>query len=97
MRYGAHEKRLLVEGLGVAIGEWIFAMNGPFLFNRFGLAVPEAATVGCLVGAALGYGCTRALIRLQTRKQGTSTVLRVSGHETRRTARGVARLLGKHA
>ncbi len=74
---------MLVAGLNIAIGEWIFGLNGPFFFNRFGLSVPVAATAGCLVGAALGYGCTRGWFRLRSQHHDLSTVLRITENEIR--------------
>lgn len=45
----------LVKGLGVVIGEIAVGVNGPFLFERFGLNVPVAIASGVLVGAAIGF------------------------------------------
>ena len=44
----------LIKGLGAIIGEIVFGVNGPFLFERFGLNVPEAIASGVLMGAAAG-------------------------------------------
>jgi hypothetical protein len=46
---------LLIKGLGVMIGEWIFGPSGPILFHGLGLGAPAAATLGVLLGAGLGY------------------------------------------
>ena len=46
-------------GVCVAIGECLFGVYGPFLFDhphRFGLPDAEAAAIGVLVGTAIGYG-----------------------------------------
>jgi len=80
---GLRVKPLLVGCLGMMIGVWIVAPNGPFLFSRFGLSVPVAATIGCIVGAALGYACTHALIHLRTRKDRVIPVLRITERELR--------------
>lgn len=50
------QKQILAKGLGVFIGECFLGLNGPFLFQRFGLNVPVAAAVGAVAGAILGYG-----------------------------------------
>ncbi len=52
------QSQLLAKGLGILLGEAVFAVNGPFLFCRFGLNVPLAAAAGCLVGAHIGYFVT---------------------------------------
>jgi hypothetical protein len=54
----------LANGIGIAIGECTLAVNGPFLLNRFGLNVPEAAAVGCAVGAAVGYGLANLAFKM---------------------------------
>ena len=51
----------LKKGLAVIVGEIVFGVNGPFLFERFGWNVPLAVTGGVLVGAAVGY-CVAALV-----------------------------------
>jgi hypothetical protein len=66
--FGSSQKKTLAKGLGVVIGECIFALNGPFLFGHFGLNVPEAASVGCLVGAAVGYGFADLFFRIRNRR-----------------------------
>ena len=64
-----NETSALVVGLGIAIGECIFGVNGPFLFSRFGLNVPGAAVLGVLMGAAVGYSVTTAVLRLHRREK----------------------------
>jgi hypothetical protein len=51
----------LKKGLAVTIGEIVFGVNGPFLFERFGFNVPLAVTGGVVVGAAVGY-CVAAIL-----------------------------------
>ena len=46
---------VFAKGVGVMIGEWLFAPNGPFLFHRIGLSNPAAVAFAVLVGAAVGY------------------------------------------
>jgi hypothetical protein len=64
-----NETSALVVGLGIAIGECIFGVNGPFLLSRFGLNVPGAAVLGVLMGAAVGYSVTTAALRLHRREK----------------------------
>ena len=64
-----NETSALVVGLGIAIGECIFGVNGPFLFNRFGLNVPGAALLGVLMGAAVGYSAMTAALRFHRREK----------------------------
>jgi hypothetical protein len=59
----------LIKGIGVAIGECIFGVNGPFLFDRFGLHNGSAAAIGVLVGAAVGYGVAFAALHVRYREQ----------------------------
>ncbi|HJT87371.1 MAG TPA: hypothetical protein VJ732_05930 [Bryobacteraceae bacterium] len=68
------ETPALANGLGVAIGECIFGVNGPFLFNRFGLNVPEAVATGCVLGAALGVAVAGILLRLGHKKPAPARV-----------------------
>lgn len=68
------EKQLLLNGAGVAIGECVFGLSGPFLFDRFGLNVPEGAAIGAAVGAFIGYGVVRMLLRYRNRQYGVSRV-----------------------
>jgi len=51
------------------IGEAVLGLNGPFLFQRFGMNVPGAAAVGALVGAVAGYQIAEALLRVRSRKR----------------------------
>jgi uncharacterized membrane protein YadS len=64
----------LIKGLAAIIGEIVVGVNGPFLFERFGLNVPEAIASGVLVGAAVGV-CAAAAI-LAVRHQEPATVRR---------------------
>lgn len=50
----------LIKGLGVIIGECVFGLNGPFLFERYGLSTPIAITAGVMLGAVAGF-CAAAL------------------------------------
>lgn len=50
----------LIKGLGVIIGECVFGLNGPFLFERYGLSTPLAITTGVMLGAVAGF-CVAAL------------------------------------
>lgn len=61
------DKRKLIDGLFVALGVTVFGLNGPFLFQRFGLNVPEAAAAGTVAGAVIGAGLARLLVRRATR------------------------------
>lgn len=67
VNFGSSQKKTLAKGLSILIGECVFALNGPFLFNRFGLNVPEAAAVGCLVGLAVGYWSVDLFLRIRNR------------------------------
>lgn len=68
MSYSAHEKMVLAGGLGIAAGEFVFGVEGPFLLTRFGLNPPEAAALGTMMGAAFGYGTANFLARRRSRK-----------------------------
>ena len=46
---------LLVKGLGTILGQVILGPNGPFLFHPLGLNMPEATTVGCILGGLAGF------------------------------------------
>ena len=83
-------RKELATGLGIAIGECVFAVNGPFLFNRFALTVPEAAAVGCVVGAAVGYGFADFAFRFRNGRHGVSSVTAVAEAEVK-TKRNAAR------
>jgi len=74
MNVFSSEKQLLIKGLGVAMGECLFGLGGPFLFDRFGMNIPEGAAIGCAVGAFIGYGVADMLLRQRNRKYGVSTV-----------------------
>ena len=45
----------MIKGLGVIIGQCVFGLNGPFLFERYGLSTPAAITTGVMVGAVAGF------------------------------------------
>lgn len=75
------EKQLLLKGAGVAIGECLFGLSGPFLFDRFGLNIPEGAAIGAAVGAFIGYGVTDALLRYRNRKYGVCEVPEITKRE----------------
>lgn len=74
MTYSPLEKRTLAKGFGVMMGEMIFGLNGPWSFHGFGLNIPEAAAVGWLVGAAVGYECVDAWLRMRRRRRDRSSV-----------------------
>ena len=59
---------LFAKGLGVMMGEWLFAPNGPLLFHRFGLGAPAAVTLAVLLGAAVGYVAASAAWNLHHRR-----------------------------
>lgn len=63
----------LIKGLGATVGEIVFGVNGPFLFERFGLNVPEAILTGVLLGAVLGVGGAYAGLAIRHRKPATAT------------------------
>ena len=69
MEQSANHTSALVAGVGIAIGECIFGVNGPFLFSRFGFNVPCAATLGVLIGAAVGYGVAEAALHIHHREK----------------------------
>lgn len=75
------EKQLLLKGAGVAIGECVLGLGGPFLFDRFGLNIPEGAAIGAAVGAFIGFGVTNMLLRYRNRKYGVSNVPEVTKPE----------------
>lgn len=62
------QRPTLLKGLGAIIGEIVVGVNGPFLFERFGLNVPEAITCGVLVGAAAGVCVTAAALAIRHRE-----------------------------
>ena len=61
------EKQVLLKGLIVTIGVVLCGLNGPWLFQRFGLNVPSAAAAGIVIGAAISYGFADAWVRSQNR------------------------------
>lgn len=67
-RVTSGQLQLLAKGFGMMMGEAIFAVNGPFLFCRFGLNVPLAAAAGGLLGAPVGYAFTALLLWVKNRK-----------------------------
>jgi zinc transporter ZupT len=64
----SNPSRLLAEGFGMMMGEAAFAVNGPWLFGRFGLNAPLAAAAGCLLGAAVGYVVAALVLQVRERK-----------------------------
>jgi hypothetical protein len=81
MSTSSTQKQKLAKGLGVALGECLFGLNGAFFFQRFGLNVPEAAAAGCLIGAAAGYGITEAILRTRNKKHPISYVPEITKPE----------------
>jgi hypothetical protein len=69
MKQNSANTSALVVALGIAIGEILFGVNGPLLFNRFGLNDPGAAAVGVLMGAALGYSVAAAALAVHRREK----------------------------
>ena len=63
---------LLVKGLAVVIAEIAFGVNGPFLFERFGLYLPLAIATAVVLGAAVGYGAAAVLLRVSHRDRAVS-------------------------
>ena len=70
------EASALILGAGIAVGEAFFAVNGPFLFNRFGLSDSVAAFTGVLTGAVIGFGVAAAVCRYRARE----AAVRGTGH-----------------
>jgi hypothetical protein len=68
------EKQQLIKALGIAAGEVVFGLSGPFSFYWLGLNVPEGAAAGSLVGAAIGYGFADMLLRFRNRQRGVPRV-----------------------
>ena len=58
----------LIKGLAAIIGEIVVGVNGPFLFERFGLNVPEAIASGVLLGAAVGVCAASAGLAIRHHK-----------------------------
>ena len=74
----------LVIGLSLIIGECVIGVNGPFLFSRIGMNVPESVATGVLVGATIGFGLAEAGLR----SLGRLAVLRNALHSEARGKRG---------
>lgn len=70
----APQKPALLKGLGVLIGECVVGLNGPFMFSRFGLNVPEAVATGVVLGAIVGY--TVAALGWQLRHRAPKPAMR---------------------
>ena len=62
------EMATAIRGVGIAIGECLFGVYGPFLFNRFGQSDPVSAIFGVLSGAAIGYVASATLIHFYRRQ-----------------------------
>ena len=60
---------LLVKGLAVIVAEIAFGVNGPFLFERFGLYLPLAIAAAVVLGAGVGYGAAAVLLRVSHRER----------------------------
>lgn len=65
---------MLVKGLAVVVAEIAFGVNGPFLFERFGLYLPLAIVTAVVLGAAVGYGAAALLLRLSQRDRRAAPV-----------------------
>lgn len=65
------------------MGECLLALAGPFLFQRFGLNIPEAATVGCVLGACLGFAAARGILRMLNTGFAPASVMEITKPETR--------------
>lgn len=94
---GPAQKKTLAEGLGIVFGECVFALNGPFLLNRFGFNVPEAAAVGCVVGAAVGYGFAEFFLRIRNSKYAVSSMPAVAEPEVTTELDGARNTVGASA
>lgn len=70
MHHVTNEASLLVKAVGIAIGECLFGLYGPFLFMRplssFEMNLPGAAMIGVVVGASVGYGVASGVLRMYT-------------------------------
>lgn len=64
----SNNSETLVKALGVLIGEIAVSVNGPFLFDRFGVYVPIAVAMAAVIGAAAGYGIAAILYRVNHRE-----------------------------
>ena len=62
------EKPTLIKGLAAIIGEIVVGVNGPFLFERFGLDVPVAIASGVAVGAVAGVSIASIVLALRHRE-----------------------------
>ena len=78
----SHDTRVAAYGIAAAIAQPVFGVNGPFLFNRFGLNVPEAVAAGCVVGAAVSCGVAEMILRIRHRRVAIAPVAQVR-HEAR--------------
>jgi hypothetical protein len=68
----SQETAALIAGAGIAIGECVFGVNGPFLFERFGYNTGISALFGVFTGAVVGYGAAVTILRV-LRHEKTST------------------------
>ena len=67
----SREMAIVVKGAAIAVGQCLLGVDGPFLFNRFGLNDAAAAVVGVLVGSAVGYGIAEILLHVGRREPAT--------------------------
>lgn len=81
MSYSSTQKQELAKGLGIALGECLFGLYGPFLFQRFGLNIAEAAAAGALIGAVVGYGIADAILRVRNKRHSVSSVPEITKPE----------------
>jgi hypothetical protein len=81
MRTGSLDKQKLFKGLGMALGELIFGLSGPWWARPFGLNVPEGAAAGVVIGAVIGYYCARWIVVSWNRRHAASGVPDVTGPE----------------
>lgn len=65
---------MLVKGLAVIVAEIAFGVNGPFLFERFGLYLPLAIATGVVLGAAVGYAVAALLLRARHQERAATPV-----------------------
>ena len=47
--------KTMVKALGTLLGVISFGVNGPFIFERFGIYLPIAVATATVIGAAVGY------------------------------------------
>ena len=64
----SNKAEALIMGLGAIVGEIGFGVNGPFLFERFGLYVPVAVATAVVIGAWVGCASAALLYRLSQRE-----------------------------